>query len=563
MSRFGLETLVINGDTYLEAQQNGRNLWTEAQTGYTMLLLSPEELRSQGFFRLLEHPKFYERIAMLGVDEVHLIHWWGKSFRPSFMQVGTLRPRLPVRKSRRTPLIAVTATLRIGEVMDTVCKNLGLVAGRFHFVRRSNMRHDIQLVFREMPSMNGLAFSELQWVLAAGQDIIIFAKTISLSFRVAAYLWRKAKGIPNRDQRIRLFNSLNWPEYNDETLGFLNNHTDASILIATDSLSVGWDNRRARIAVLVDENQMVADVDEYVQKIGRIGRDRSQGLAARAYYYHSHAAMVTASKLVQDSEDKTEQGKTQSRAQKGGTEGVAMDMSIARLLTASCKTRELDKLYGNPKEDVPCSTACTTCILNPPIARPTVCNCSGTDCQPEIMIPTGPARAKPTIKRPRGEGMNKDVRAHGTKQLQDFREQVFNEVEDRGHSHLPPDEFLPDETIKVILDHFHLIQKSEDLVLLIEHIKLLKGFHLRLWELCTELRNEFAEIRLQQKASRAAKSLVGGGLANSEQDFDSDESDSDVMDNEVADITGVTETVEGEEIEAESRSGIRWRINTV
>jgi hypothetical protein len=60
MIKLGLKSLVINSDTYSDAQRNGRDLWDEVREEFTMVLLSPEELASRGFF------------------------WWGKSLQPAF-----------------------------------------------------------------------------------------------------------------------------------------------------------------------------------------------------------------------------------------------------------------------------------------------------------------------------------------------------------------------------------------------------------------------------------------------------------------------------------------------
>jgi hypothetical protein len=39
MIKFGLKSLVINSDTYTDAQKSGRDLWEEAPEGFTMVLL--------------------------------------------------------------------------------------------------------------------------------------------------------------------------------------------------------------------------------------------------------------------------------------------------------------------------------------------------------------------------------------------------------------------------------------------------------------------------------------------------------------------------------------------
>ena len=81
MEYFGLKSLVINSDTTSAASSN---LWVDARSTYTMVLLSPEELNSDGFRDLLKQKTFFDRACMFRVDEIHLIYWWGKSFRPAF-----------------------------------------------------------------------------------------------------------------------------------------------------------------------------------------------------------------------------------------------------------------------------------------------------------------------------------------------------------------------------------------------------------------------------------------------------------------------------------------------
>ncbi|KAF8218458.1 hypothetical protein L208DRAFT_1351238, partial [Tricholoma matsutake] len=129
MTRFGLNAIVINSDTHAEAKKSGRDLWVEARTGNTMVLNSPEELTTHGFGQLLDQKAFGDRVCMLGVDEVHLLYWWGNVFQPAFCQIGNLHACLPiVGGRRRVPLMATTATLHVGPTMDTVSTILGWTA---------------------------------------------------------------------------------------------------------------------------------------------------------------------------------------------------------------------------------------------------------------------------------------------------------------------------------------------------------------------------------------------------------------------------------------------------
>lgn len=118
MTAFGLEVVVVNSDTCAEARGANRDLWIETRNRGSIIVLSPEELQNPEFRRLIDHPDFCKRICKLGIDEIHLLHWWGKSFRPAFQQVGYLRPRLPSFRGSNISLIGTTATLRKGPISN-------------------------------------------------------------------------------------------------------------------------------------------------------------------------------------------------------------------------------------------------------------------------------------------------------------------------------------------------------------------------------------------------------------------------------------------------------------
>ena len=149
-----------------------------------MILLSPEELSSSWFSSLLENPEFSAHLCGLGMVEAHLIYWWGRSFRPMFQQIGLVWARMPLRNGHRIPLVAVTATLRVGEPMACICKVLGLIPGKYHFLRCSNVCNDIQLIFWELQSgLGGCNFPDLDWLLGEDDNTVIFCKTISLGLK--------------------------------------------------------------------------------------------------------------------------------------------------------------------------------------------------------------------------------------------------------------------------------------------------------------------------------------------------------------------------------------------
>ncbi|KAJ7123811.1 P-loop containing nucleoside triphosphate hydrolase protein [Mycena crocata] len=186
MARLGVTTLMINADTVAAARIRGEDLWNKAREGISMLILGPEQLISKGFQDLLKFEPFYDRVCALGVDEIHLLHMWGLAFRKAFTQIGFMRARF----RSGIPIIGLTATLLSeAKIADTIFDMLGVTRGEFYLLRRSNARHDIQILFRTLYSgIDGLYFPELAWVIKNRDKTIIFGTTISLVFQIKIYL---------------------------------------------------------------------------------------------------------------------------------------------------------------------------------------------------------------------------------------------------------------------------------------------------------------------------------------------------------------------------------------
>jgi superfamily II DNA/RNA helicase len=202
------------------------------------------------------------------VDEIHLLYHWGLSFRVTLLQIEHVRARCPA----NVVTCALSATVAKGQVMDNVCKFLGFKEGQFHLIRRSNDRPEVQLLIRELQTaLGGWLFPQLDWIIDEDQKTLIFTPTINLEFRVNTYLWRLAIHC-GRDPRkfIRMYNSLNCPNYNTDTLDLMHNDPEFKILLSTDCLCVGFNCKHIRNVVIMGETK---DMDEYVQKSGRPGRD--------------------------------------------------------------------------------------------------------------------------------------------------------------------------------------------------------------------------------------------------------------------------------------------------
>ncbi|KAJ7104700.1 P-loop containing nucleoside triphosphate hydrolase protein, partial [Mycena epipterygia] len=364
MAKIGIRALMINADTITAARIRGEDLWRKAREGISMLILGPEQLISKGFQDLLKCEGFFDRVCALGVDEIHLLAIWGLSFRKAFQQIGFMRARFRA----GIPIIGLTATL-LGDprIADAIFNFLGVNRGEFYLLRRSNARHDIQILFRTLYSgIDGLYFPELAWVILNYDKTLIFGATISLVFRIKTYLDSLLPAGVDRDLRIRTYHSINWPDENLETIEFFKANPLCQVIVCTNGLAQGNDIPVVKTVIQVGEPE---SAEMFVQKPGRA---RPNATNPRAIFYISALRMAKAVKIASQSD-----AENAADAKKDGS--VAMDRPVAEIISGRCKPFIQDQLYENPITEPPC--LCHTCTACPPTPRPAVCRCS--DCLPE------------------------------------------------------------------------------------------------------------------------------------------------------------------------------------
>ncbi|KAF9232803.1 hypothetical protein BU15DRAFT_67119 [Melanogaster broomeanus] len=358
MRRAKLTAIALNSDTVTAAQQSGRDLFKAVLRGVSMVLVSPEQLKSKGFERLLDEkdPTFSTRVCMMAVDEAHLLNTWGQGFRKDFLDIGRMRARFP----GTVPIAAVTATLQTGTPTNRICTFLGFRPGCCQIIRRSNARPDIQLIFRTMKTgLGSMVFPDLDWVVnsAERRRTLIFCRTVALGFRVKAYLWNLLTNDPDRTKRLRLFNAVN-----DKNLIL-----PSKSLLPPASYPSGIDAPTFDDVIVFGEPP---DVDEFVQDYGRLRFMKS--VSPRAFLYVTKKAHTKAEKVVGNSKSPETKNTTTADLD-------AMQPSIAQLILAPCKVVQLDELYGNMLNEPPCG--CLVCASQPRPQRKATCDCSG--CEPE------------------------------------------------------------------------------------------------------------------------------------------------------------------------------------
>ncbi|KAJ3964465.1 P-loop containing nucleoside triphosphate hydrolase protein [Lentinula raphanica] len=474
-----LNVLVINKETKDKAILQGLpDLWTTAvnDTTISILLLSPEQLTSDEFNKILKNDTFCARLYALSIDELHLLLTWGKSFRKCFQQIGFVRSRLP----DNIVLMGLTATMRGGTALKSVCQGLGLRNGDYHLIRRSNQRPDIELIFRNVSSpIDGCSFPELQWIVRHARKTIIFCRAISLGNQVHQFLCTydiSLGGDPRTTKkRIREYNSIS-EAHNQATRQFLQSG-ECRIVIATSTLAVGVD---------------VEDVEDMIGRIRhRFQETRERGTYRGIVYFNANAR-----KRAQETLDNL-----------GSNSG--MDEGLARLYLAKCKTKSIDELYDNPQQDAPCT--CPTCSHLLPSPQNASCSCSGCNLKlfiPNVSLPSAPNTSDKPKKRPQ---ISLAMRAHGTRQLKNFRQEIYRGISAKIFM-LPPDVIFTDKDIKEVLDKLMELNQLEDVTRLLENLKneYMIPFSQQLYTQLQDMKNEFHAIGGNKNTRENRGSNVSG-----------------------------------------------------
>lgn len=315
-------------------------MWNRAdESGPRILLLSPEKLASKRLEKLINDSGFRRRVCLLAVDEVHLLNSWGHTFRKAYQQIQYVRARL----ESNMVAIAMTAMLLPGDQTNRVCEFVGLK--NYHTVRRSNRRPEIQLLFRVLShGIESWEFPHLRWIIddMRQKKTIIFCPSIRDGFRIYSYLCRQLDSHPSiRGEQLRMYNALNWPEYNHQTRELMRSPDGRRIIVATDILMVGIDFPDIDDVIIIGQPPHPND---YIQKIGRAGRDHTLVPNPRGIMCITAHAVTTAAeqlgKAKQSRKKKsTKSAKTKRKmTRKEASSKPSMSKPMAELIISGCKT---------------------------------------------------------------------------------------------------------------------------------------------------------------------------------------------------------------------------------
>ncbi|KAF5383193.1 hypothetical protein D9615_004911 [Tricholomella constricta] len=505
INQLGIGTVAVNAETVREAVAEGRNLYSEVRhCKWSMVLISPERLLTPELDGVLRDECFRKNVVLLGVDEAHVLNPWGEGFRPAYKQINALRRRLPT----HCVLVAVTATLSPGKDYDSLCGALDLKPGRFHCVRLSSERVNVRPVLVELRhTLTGWDFPDIKWVFSTpGIKVIVYCATLDLQMRVALYGWNQYEIGPARLEKVRLWNSMTSPTYNERTLDLFHHNPETRVIVASVAFGLGMN-----IRIITDSiNLGIPDtVEALVQQNGRAGRDLE--MDAHGWTYIESAVVLSVREDLDEGavvgfEDGILPKKKKARS-KGRSRRV-VEAKMKRLVSAHlqglCIIAELNVILGNPgvNTELSCEAAgrrlpCSSCqpFWNNPAPAP---------MPPGYVVPVTPLSA--SSRRPRS--LTKKQRAHAHAHLMYFAEKRTLVKDTACSRYAPTAEFWTGTNLDLILDNLHLLNAKEGLDAMLSKWQYLTDDGNMLHLLINGLNAQYDALYLKAKATQARRAAA-------------------------------------------------------
>ncbi|MEL7084289.1 MAG: RecQ family ATP-dependent DNA helicase [Cyanobacteria bacterium J06597_1] len=236
-------------------RQRKRRILSQLEQGQLALLyLSPEMLLHSSVWRRLQQSSV--KIAGTIIDEAHTVAEWGQSFRPAYMRLGAIRRGL----GQRFSVSAFTATAN-GEI-QTVLQDV-LELQNPLVIRASPRRENIRISVKIAWTVAGRRKQLMDFVRHhRGHTGLVYCRTRELCQELAEML--SGNGLSTAayhggvgcEQRRQL--EQQWLA------------GDRDFLVCTNAFGMGVDCARVRWVI---HFQPPANVTDYVQEIGRAGRD--------------------------------------------------------------------------------------------------------------------------------------------------------------------------------------------------------------------------------------------------------------------------------------------------
>jgi ATP-dependent DNA helicase RecQ len=241
----GINAIALNSS--LKPSERELALQNAANGYYKFIYISPENIANEKFLNRLQ----YININFIVVDEAHCISQWGYDFRPSYLNIKTLRDIKP-----DLAVIALTATATPEVVLD-IQEKLAFKEGRVF--QKSFLRPELSYNIRKTENKMEACLEILNRI--PGSAII--------------YL-RNRKGVVEISKWLRSLDysadyyhaGLNSEQRQLRQNAWLKN--DLRIMVSTNAFGMGIDKADVRVVLHLD---LPDSLEAYFQEAGRAARD--------------------------------------------------------------------------------------------------------------------------------------------------------------------------------------------------------------------------------------------------------------------------------------------------
>jgi ATP-dependent DNA helicase RecQ len=220
---------------------------------YKFLYVSPERLKSDLFIaRFKQMP-----INLIAVDEAHCISQWGYDFRPSYLEIATIRPFHPT-----IPILALTAS-----ATPQVCEDIQVrlemkqVAFFQKSFARANLSYSVRLIENKLEKglevLKRVPGSAI-WYVRSRQGAHQIAKSL-LQMGISAAPYHAGLAMADRSQKQEAWKS-----------------NQIRVMVSTNAFGMGIDKPDVRVVIHSD---LPENLENYYQEAGRGGRDGQKAYA--------------------------------------------------------------------------------------------------------------------------------------------------------------------------------------------------------------------------------------------------------------------------------------------